>query len=72
MYECTSSFTGKTEKFEITLHRGDMVQVLEKKDNGWWYVRDWHGISGWAPAAYLKDVHGGSSEESGVKRRVGE
>ncbi len=34
-----------------------MVHLLEEKENGWWYVRDWHGRAGWVPASYLRDVH---------------
>ena len=63
MHECVSTFVGKPEKFEINLNRGDMVNVIERKDNGWCYVRDWHGRTGWAPASYLKDIHSNLSHE---------
>ena len=68
VYECISTFTGNQDKHEIKLNRGDIVSVLEKKDNGWWYVRDWHGRTGWAPASYLKDVHEEFFDE---KRKIG-
>ena len=46
-----------------------MVHVLEEKDSGWWYVRDWHGRAGWAPASYLRDVH--SPESNNITDKIG-
>jgi len=39
---------------EITLHEGDLIEVLKIGSDGWWYVRCMSsGEEGWAPASYL-------------------
>uniref|UniRef100_A0A8C4QY65 SH3 domain-containing protein n=1 Tax=Eptatretus burgeri TaxID=7764 RepID=A0A8C4QY65_EPTBU len=43
----------KVQNSELSLNEGDMVDVLEKKDGGWWFVRS--GVDeGWVPASYLE------------------
>uniref|UniRef100_UPI003590015E SH3 and PX domain-containing protein 2A isoform X2 n=1 Tax=Myxine glutinosa TaxID=7769 RepID=UPI003590015E len=43
----------KVQNSELCLNEGDEVDVLEKKDGGWWFVRS--GVDeGWVPASYLE------------------
>lgn len=36
----------------MTLVKDDLVELLEKDDNGWWLVKK-DGVEGWAPSNYL-------------------
>ncbi|XP_052771631.1 SH3 and PX domain-containing protein 2A-like isoform X2 [Mya arenaria] len=38
----------------ISFEAGQNVKVLEKSDNGWWYI-DIEGQEGWAPATYIEE-----------------
>ncbi|XP_021101347.1 SH3 and PX domain-containing protein 2A isoform X2 [Heterocephalus glaber] len=42
----------KVQESELSFPAGAAVQVLEKLDSGWWYVR-FGGLEGWAPSHYL-------------------
>ena len=56
-YEAMYDFPGELET-HLTLHRGDVVQVHRKEDNGWWRgtVGD---KTGWFPNGYVQAVlHG--------------
>lgn len=46
----------------ITFSKGQIVQVLEKSDSGWWFVKI-NGKEGWAPASYIQKTHMGDIEE---------
>ena len=37
----------------VSLVKDEQVQVVEKSDNGWWFVRLANGSEGWAPSAFL-------------------
>lgn len=39
----------------MTLKKDDVVELLEKDDNGWWLVK-MNGVEGWAPNNYLELV----------------
>ena len=39
----------------MSLKKDDVVELVEKDDNGWWLVR-MNGIEGWAPNNYLELV----------------
>lgn len=41
------------------------------KDNGWWYVQDWHGLSGWVSSSFLKDIHDGLNSTESIKKKLG-
>ena len=56
LYQCIAKFSGRSERFEISLNTGDTVKVVDKKDHGWWYVQDQHGRAGWAPASHFKAI----------------
>lgn len=42
-------------KEEISFNEGDLLEVVEKQNVGWWFVR-FEGLEGWAPATYLDPV----------------
>ncbi|XP_072177487.1 SH3 and PX domain-containing protein 2A-like [Diadema setosum] len=52
----------KQQKNEVDLTAGDLVEVFEKNDNGWWFVtiNDQHG---WAPGTFLQKPDGQEEEE---------
>lgn len=37
----------------MTLAKGDILELVEKDDNGWWLVKK-DGVEGWAPFNYLE------------------
>jgi myosin I len=39
----------------MSLKKDDVVELIEKDDNGWWLVR-MNGVEGWAPNNYLELV----------------
>uniref|UniRef100_A0A3Q2R4J7 SH3 and PX domains 2A n=1 Tax=Fundulus heteroclitus TaxID=8078 RepID=A0A3Q2R4J7_FUNHE len=45
----------KIQDSEISFPAGVEVEVLEKQESGWWYVR-WASEEGWAPSYYLEPV----------------
>lgn len=71
VYECIAKFIGREGRHELSLNRGDIVKVLEMKDNGWWYVQDWHGLSGWVSSSFLKDIHDGLNTSESIKKKIG-
>ncbi|ELU03851.1 hypothetical protein CAPTEDRAFT_131607, partial [Capitella teleta] len=42
-----------TEKKDVSLNKGRTVSVVEKHDNGWWFVQ-FEEKQGWAPASFLE------------------
>jgi myosin-1 len=47
MYKCLYNFTGQPG--EMNLVKGELVELKEKDDNGWWKVAK-NGEEGWAPS----------------------
>ncbi|XP_061833158.2 SH3 and PX domain-containing protein 2A-like isoform X1 [Nerophis lumbriciformis] len=45
----------KVQESEISFSAGVEVEVLEKQESGWWYVR-WGSEEGWAPSYFLEPV----------------
>lgn len=45
----------KVQDSEISFPAGVEVELLEKQESGWWYVR-WGEEEGWAPSYYLEPV----------------
>ena len=41
---------------EVSLESGELIDVLVKSPNGWWYVRKENGEAGWAPGTFLEPV----------------
>ncbi|KAF5312142.1 hypothetical protein D9619_002602 [Psilocybe cf. subviscida] len=53
MYKAKFAFDG--QEGEMTLAKDDIVELVEKDDNGWWLVKK-NGAEGWAPNNYLELV----------------
>lgn len=53
----------KKNKNDISLTAGDVVDVIEKNDYGWWLV-DRDGELGWAPASHLEPTEDGAEVTS--------
>ncbi|XP_035035471.1 neutrophil cytosol factor 1 [Hippoglossus stenolepis] len=45
----------KTSKYEIELRTGDLVEIVDKNQNGWWFCQC-DAKRGWAPASYLEPL----------------
>ncbi|XP_071388668.1 neutrophil cytosol factor 1 [Centroberyx affinis] len=52
----------KTSKHEINLHTGDLVEIVEKNSNGWWFCQC-ESKRGWVPASYLEPLDGPEEAE---------
>ncbi|CAB1352281.1 unnamed protein product [Coregonus sp. 'balchen'] len=52
----------KTSKYEINLHTGDLVEIVEKSLNGWWFCQC-ETKRGWVPASYLEPLDGPEESE---------
>lgn len=53
MYRAKFTFEG--QEGEMSLQKDDVVELVEKDDNGWWLVKK-DGNEGWAPNNYLELV----------------
>nr|BAH03834.1 neutrophil cytosolic factor 1 [Sebastes schlegelii] len=60
-YSVIADFT-KTSKHEINLHAGDLVEIVEKNQNGWWFCQC-ESKRGWIPASYLEPLDGPEEAE---------
>lgn len=54
LYRTTDSYE-KVQDSELSFPAGAEVEVLEKQESGWWYVR-WGDAEGWAPTYFLEAV----------------
>ncbi|XP_027012155.1 SH3 and PX domain-containing protein 2A isoform X4 [Tachysurus fulvidraco] len=59
-YEGTTSYRTtdayeRAQESEISIPAGVEVEVLEKQESGWWYVR-WGVDEGWVPTFYLEPI----------------
>jgi len=54
MYEAIEDYLASSEEM-ISFGCGQKIEVLEKHDEGWWYVNI-NGKEGWAPSTYLKEI----------------
>nr|XP_057943143.1 neutrophil cytosol factor 1 isoform X2 [Doryrhamphus excisus] len=52
----------KTSKHELNLYTGDLVEIVEKNQNGWWFCQC-DTKRGWAPASYLEPLDGPEEAE---------
>eukprot|EP00051_Salpingoeca_urceolata_P022441 m.365161 g.365161 ORF g.365161 m.365161 type:complete len:738 (+) comp19971_c0_seq14:2102-4315(+) len=52
----------KQEKTEVSLKTGDIIEVVDKNDNGWWFVTTETEQQGWVPATYLEPLEGPDEE----------
>ncbi|XP_063690808.1 SH3 and PX domain-containing protein 2B-like [Bolinopsis microptera] len=56
-FEAIEDFNPKDKK-SVKLIAGEIVEVVEKSESGWWYI-SWSGGIGWVPANYLRPLDGG-------------
>uniref|UniRef100_A0A9J8C447 SH3 and PX domains 2Ab n=1 Tax=Cyprinus carpio carpio TaxID=630221 RepID=A0A9J8C447_CYPCA len=54
LYRTTVAYQRK-EPCELSFPAGVQVEVLEKQESGWWFVR-WGNEEGWAPTYYLQPI----------------
>ncbi|XP_071827969.1 SH3 and PX domain-containing protein 2A-like isoform X3 [Apostichopus japonicus] len=52
----------KQQKNEVDLLSGDIVEVFEKNENGWWFVSV-QDSQGWAPGTFLAKADGKDDDE---------
>uniref|UniRef100_A0A8C3NB28 Uncharacterized protein n=1 Tax=Geospiza parvula TaxID=87175 RepID=A0A8C3NB28_GEOPR len=52
----------KSSTSEMALKAGDLVDVVEKSENGWWFCQ-LKNKRGWVPAAYLEPLDGPDESE---------
>uniref|UniRef100_A0A9J7X900 SH3 and PX domains 2Ab n=1 Tax=Cyprinus carpio carpio TaxID=630221 RepID=A0A9J7X900_CYPCA len=68
LYQTTASYQ-REEPSELSFPAGVQVEVLEKQESGWWFIR-WGNEEGWAPTYYLQAIK--SSETSGTEAKTTE
>ncbi|XP_048399255.1 SH3 and PX domain-containing protein 2B isoform X2 [Stegostoma tigrinum] len=61
----------KQESTEISLHQGQVVEVIEKNESGWWFVST-ADEQGWVPATCLEAQDGAQDDLSVVSAKPGE
>ncbi|XP_069548899.1 SH3 and PX domain-containing protein 2A-like isoform X1 [Brachyistius frenatus] len=54
LYRTTDPYE-KLQESELSFPAGVEVEVVEKQESGWWYIR-WGDVEGWAPTYYLEPV----------------
>uniref|UniRef100_A0A671N6N6 SH3 and PX domain-containing protein 2A-like n=1 Tax=Sinocyclocheilus anshuiensis TaxID=1608454 RepID=A0A671N6N6_9TELE len=54
LYRTTMAYQ-REELCELSFPAGVQVEVLEKQESGWWFVR-WGNEEGWAPTYYLQPI----------------
>ncbi|GAA6232531.1 neutrophil cytosolic factor 1-like [Lates japonicus] len=69
-YRVIADFT-KTSKHEIDLHTGDLVEIVEKNQNGWWFCQC-EFKRGWVPASYLEPLDNPEEAEEAEPNYEGE
>ncbi|KAG8451811.1 hypothetical protein GDO86_003855 [Hymenochirus boettgeri] len=52
----------KNSKSELTVKTGDVVDVVEKNENGWWFCQ-LRNKRGWVPSAFLEPLDGPDESE---------
>ncbi|NXX82535.1 NCF1 factor, partial [Urocolius indicus] len=61
----------KSSSSEMALRAGDMVDVVEKGESGWWFCQ-LKNKRGWVPAAYLEPMDGPDESEEPEPNYAGE
>ncbi|XP_034464941.1 SH3 and PX domain-containing protein 2A-like isoform X2 [Hippoglossus hippoglossus] len=54
LYRTTDPYE-KLQETEVSFPAGVEVEVVEKQESGWWYIR-WGDAEGWAPTYFLEPV----------------
>ncbi len=58
----------KNNKGELNAKKGDIVEVIDKNPNGWWFVSNSNDEQGWLPATYLESM-GATEEDDDLPKR---
>ncbi|XP_043910068.1 neutrophil cytosol factor 1 [Protopterus annectens] len=61
----------KNSKYELELKAGDMVDIVEKNENGWWFCQ-LENKRGWIPASYLEPLDSPDESEDQEPNYAGE
>ncbi|XP_076130898.1 neutrophil cytosol factor 1 isoform X1 [Alosa pseudoharengus] len=61
----------KSSKYELNLKAGDLVEIVEKCPNGWWFCHC-EAQRGWIPASYLEPLDGPDESEEPEPNYAGE
>uniref|UniRef100_A0A8C2C426 Neutrophil cytosolic factor 1 n=1 Tax=Cyprinus carpio TaxID=7962 RepID=A0A8C2C426_CYPCA len=61
----------KSSKYELSLKMGDMVDIVEKSPNGWWFCQC-ESRRGWVPASYLEPPDGADESDEPEPNYAGE
>ncbi|KAM5181926.1 neutrophil cytosol factor 1 [Mantella aurantiaca] len=61
----------KSSKSELSVKDGDVVDVVEKNENGWWFCQ-MKNKRGWVPAAYLEPLDSPDESEEQDPNYAGE
>ncbi|XP_010209939.1 PREDICTED: neutrophil cytosol factor 1 [Tinamus guttatus] len=61
----------KSSRSEMALKTGEMVDVVEKSESGWWFCQ-LKNKRGWVPAAYLEPMDGPDESEEQEPNYAGE
>ncbi|XP_067393143.1 SH3 and PX domain-containing protein 2A isoform X1 [Emydura macquarii macquarii] len=69
-YVVVSSYE-KQENSEISLQAGELVDVIEKNESGWWFVSTAEE-QGWVPATYLESQNGTRDDSEINTSKAGE
>ncbi|XP_012677451.2 neutrophil cytosol factor 1 [Clupea harengus] len=69
-YRVTADFN-KSSKYELNLKAGDLVDIVEKCPNGWWFC-NCEATRGWVPASYLEPLDGPDESEEQAPNYAGE
>ncbi|KPP79352.1 neutrophil cytosol factor 1-like [Scleropages formosus] len=69
-YRAISDYS-KNSKREVDLSAGDMLEIIEKNPNGWWFCQC-ESRRGWVPASYLEPLEGPDEAEEPEPNYEGE
>lgn len=61
----------KQNRSEVSVLAGDIVEVIDKNENGWWFV-NMDEEQGWLPASYLEPEDGSAESIVGKTYKVGD
>jgi hypothetical protein len=50
---------------QVSFEEGDIIQVLDKIEDGWWFVAKGQE-EGWVPCSYLEPLNGGQEEDDTI------
>ncbi|CAF2396903.1 unnamed protein product [Rotaria sp. Silwood2] len=71
-YRCLEDFNA-TDKLEMSLKQNEIVEVLQKHENGWWFVQN-NDRTGFVPGTYLEpseleyDIHGSETSDKSLNK----